>query len=482
VSDVVVPNAVGSSSTPAVPSAEVPSLRPYQQRGVDFIVNTPDAMLADDAGLGKTVQAIEAARRLDALRILIAAPAIARLSWPLEIQKFWPQRLRHTVVVMPGDRPTPSLHAPVLILIVSYDVLSTSAGPWSLPLRTSKWDLLILDEAHYLKGPSNRTRFVYGDKGLRATAKRVLLLTGTPAPNHVGELYFHYLGLWPEALGISDPRTGQPRPLTEIEFQDRFCRVDDGIYGRRIVGSKNQATLRAALAPFVLRRRTHDVLRELPPLTLRDVPLDLNLRSVDLQNLHRYIGTGMFRELQALITAAPEIDNNAKLVTFLQQHDAVLAGLRRALGLIKAPACADWAEEQLINGTEKILLFAWHRDVIDLLTKQMIEYEPAVIDGHTSPGKRQEAINAFQTRRQCRVFIGQILAAGTAVTLHAGQQVGIVEPSWVPAENWQAIKRAHRIGQTHAVIASFLYAPGTIDEAIMRVMRRKAVELSKIFN
>ena len=91
---------------------------------------------------------------------------------------------------------------------------------------------------------------------------------------------------------------------------------------------------------------------------------------------------------------------------------------------------------------------------------------------------RALAVEDFQTRPGTRLFIGQILAAGTAITLTAANEVAIVEPSWVPGENVQAIARAHRLGQRDSVLASFLFLPGTLDERIMSVFRRKASEIS----
>lgn len=79
-----------------------------------------------------------------------------------------------------------------------------------------------------------------------------------------------------------------------------------------------------------------------------------------------------------------------------------------------------------------------------------------------------------------RVFVGQILAAGTAITLTAASEVTIVEPSWVPGENRQAIDRAHRLGQQDSVLASFLYLPNTLDARIMGVFRRKAGEIASL--
>jgi SWI/SNF-related matrix-associated actin-dependent regulator 1 of chromatin subfamily A len=151
-----------------------------------------------------------------------------------------------------------------------------------------------------------------------------------------------------------------------------------------------------------------------------------------------------------------------------------LSRARRLLGEAKAPLAAQWAMERLESGDKKILLFCWHRSVISRLVDLLAEFEPVSVVGQTSPAERQAAVSLFTHRPQCRVFVGQVLAAGTAITLTSAAHVGIVEPSWVPGENDQAISRAHRLGQRERVLASFLYMPDTLDETIMRVFRRKA--------
>jgi SNF2 family DNA or RNA helicase len=231
-------------------------------------------MLADDPGLGKSFMAIMVAKARDARRILAIAPAIGRVSWPLELRKFWPEMVHFTRV--PGHNAAPAnVSDDRLFLILSYDMFSHGASlrRWNGPLRERGWDLLVLDEAHYLKEESSaRTRAIYGDRfghrGLQATADRVLLLTGSPTPNHAGELFPHYRTFWPDLLLN---REGQP--LGQTDFEERYTKYTDTVWGRAIQGSRSQEVLREAFAPVILRRRRRDVLGELPPLQVEDVPL-----------------------------------------------------------------------------------------------------------------------------------------------------------------------------------------------------------------
>jgi len=447
-------------------------LRDYQQDGVHWIVRQfrdhKAVLLADEAGLGKTLEALTAAQKLAAENILIVCPAGARRVWLQEIERWVPDWLPRVILAEPGTNLSElqtrlSAGSEPMILILGYDELSKGRNPFIACLHRH-WDLLVLDEAHYLKNPSNRTQAVYGSRGsaegIHAAAAKVLLLTGTPTPNHAGELWQHYRALWPDALG---------KPLTLTQFEERFTRYKDTVFGRQVVGSKNQAVLREALGPMVLRRRKDEVLAELPPLILQDVPLS----PVSLADR----GLSFDARMAESLLSWADIDE--ELLKGLRQPEVQIATLRRELGEAKVKPTILWVQERL-QSTHKILLFAWHHSVIAHLAKGLTEFNPVVITGETSPKARAEGIYAFQHDSWKRVFIGQVLAAGTAITLTAANEVAIVEPSWVPGENVQAICRAHRLGQRDSVLASFLYLPGTLDKRIMQVFRRKAGEIAEL--
>jgi SNF2 family DNA or RNA helicase len=295
----------------------------------------------------------------------------------------------------------------------------------------------------------------------------VILLSGTPTPNHAGELWQHYRTFWPEAV-----KNTAGRSLSQIEFEDRFTRYRDTPFGRQVTGSKNQTILRHALRDKILRRRKDEVLAELPPLVLQDIPLEAPPQWLSQLKPET-------RALAAKLHYAAEHTSDDELLKTLRNPDTAVATVRRELGLMKVQPTIRWVEERLASAN-KILLFAWHHEVIDHLTRGLAEFAPVVITGKSTPNARALAVQDFQTQPGTRVFIGQILAAGTAITLTAASEVAIVEPSWVPGENLQAIARAHRLGQRDMVLGSFLYLLGTLDERIMRVFRRKAAEISEL--
>ena len=460
-------------SLPAVTAA----VRPYQQVGAQWLVRnlrvTRALLLCDDPGLGKSVQALHAADQLVARRVCIVSPAGARRVWLHEITKWFAKWLPRVVIIEPGKQVRAvELEAPDVIVLVSYDALSQRANTVSATLKRLSWDLLIIDEAHYLKSKSNRTAALYGsrgtDQGIQASAEHVILLTGTPTPNHAGELYQHIRTLWP---GVLRTLEYADREMPEEAFIERVCVWrDDPRYGRQITGSRNVDWLRNRMAPYVLHRSKARVLTELPPVTEQDVSLAVSPNTVqaqlpqELRVLHR----DLYRTTEQRLL---------KAIGRLNSEDRPLATLRRLLGETKVNGVCEWVQERLSCGTHKLIVFGWHTRALEHITDRLVEHGAVLVNGETPPAVRAHHVNLFQHNPACRVFVGQIRAAGTAITLTAASEVVIAEPSWVPSENTQAIDRAHRLGQRDHVIATYLYLPGTLDQRIMAVMRRKAHEL-----
>jgi SNF2 family DNA or RNA helicase len=455
---------------------QVDALRPYQQHGVRWLRSAtsinPHRFLVFEAGLGKTRVAIQAAYEINAQNVLVICPAVARIVWTAELDKWWPKwpagRPPALLVVESGhanryrfrDVPRPGW------TVIGYPNLSMKDNAWIKVLAAKQWDLLIIDECQYLKGSSNRTHAVYG-KGFAAlpgslagAADRVWLLSGTPAPNHAGELFPHINALFKEIL---------PPGVRHIwEFEDRFCNVSNTVFGRRISGSNvnRLADLRTRLGPYVLRRRQDDVLKELPPMAFYDTPIDAKITPINNR-----------------VVDAKDDDH---LIRALRAEETNLATDRRELGESKVPGAVAFCEELLTEmriGQQKLVCFAYHKAVIAGLAAGLRDWDPQVLDGSTSQRERAAAIYDFtHNQHNANVFIGQIQAAGTAITLTSASVCVFVEVSWVPGENYQAAMRVHRLGQRRACAAYFLYVPGSLDQRIMGAYRRKAGQLLQLWD
>lgn len=436
--------------------------RPYQTEGIAWLAERNNALLAFDPRLGKTLVAMRAASKVGAKRILVLCPAIGRISWAIELKKLG---VTLPVYVMrPGGRLSAVGKGP-LVLVVAYDALSrTDSGALEVLLSASRWDVLICDESQYLKSPtSNRTKAVFGHGdtlGLRLNADRVWLLSGTPTPNHAGEIWAAASALWPEDF-----------PESRIAFEDKYCKVKDTKFGRQITGSRNAEELRTRLAPHVMRRTRKQVMAELPGMSHHMVPIEVE-KSLPF-------APGAFAsdaELEKLL---------ARPMTSTGLDDGKTTSVQRALGEAKAPGMIAWITEQLREGIipGKLLVFAWHRTVMDALMEGLKDYEPVRIDGASSDKEKTDAVRAFQMPgTACRVLVGQIKACGTALCLDAADDVVMAEPSWVPGDNYQAACRAESLAQHTPVNVSWLYTPDTLDERIIGTIRAKTKQISELWD
>ena len=442
-------------------------LYPYQERGAAWLARTPHAFLADQMRVGKTPQAIRACDLVGATTILVLCPAIARSNWAREFETFSDRG--RTCGVWLTAQSTVSTE----LVICSYDLATTPAG--RSRLTAVHWDEVILDEAHYCKNAhAKRTKMAYG-----LTTQYCWRLSGTPAPNHAGELYphLHAAGLWPSSYR---------------SFIEHFCQLRDTPYGVHIIGNRQIPQLKALIAPFFLRRLLVDVVKELPPIEFSQVDVDAtepDIRRwfpavmIDVDTPER-IHAQIAEELQAVeavlaLTGAAKM--GAETLAALQSRKT--SSSRRWVGLQKVPAIAEMIANELRGGAyKKIVLFAWHKDVITYLHDLLQAFHPVVIYGGTPPMKRDRHIRSFQKYGTCQVLIGNILAAGVAIDLSVAHEVAFVEASWVPGENAQAAMRVHHLHQTHPVRVRFFSLAGSIDARIQSILRRKTRDLTHVFD
>jgi len=437
-------------------------LRPFQLIGSEFLQARRAAFLCDDAGLGKSAQALHACDQLGLRRVLCVGPAVAGVSWPQQLSLWSPDRKFVRVTADTTQFREKAFY------FVSYDLLSRTDNKRLRQLLSSpenRWDALILDEAQCCKNrQANRTKAIYGSRGVALNAERVFVLSGTLTPNHAGEAWTHLRALAPDILREADA-------LEEYEFINKYCRYEDTDFGRRIYGSKNMADLRERIAPVVLRRRKDDVLPELPPIDFLTAPIEADKDAVSEL---------LFKLLAEIADelGAPDVEEMLRRVTEFSAY----ATARRALGLAKIKGCVEWCVDRFESGEEKLLVFAHHREVVERLTRELIDFGPVTYHGDTLQCDRFRAVDRFQNDPTCKVFVGQIMSAGTAITLTAAKTVLLAEFSGTPGVNYQAASRAHRMGQRDGVQAYFAMVPGTLDEAIADLAARRAREIAELFD
>jgi SWI/SNF-related matrix-associated actin-dependent regulator of chromatin subfamily A-like protein 1 len=436
-------------------------------------------MLAWDMGTGKTFTALDAWMRSSALDkpLLILCLASARENWKREALRICPSGTNIQVLQTTRDIPHPDAH----VVITNYDKLDRRQ--FKSGLLSRQWGALVLDEAHLLKNiNAKRTIAVYGGVGggPGAHARIPLIdrcnfiwpLTGTPTPNHPGEIYSHARALWPDRIKYRD------HVMEEWEFQAQYCQVEQTKFGLKIVGATNMAELHDRLDPVVNRLRRTDVL-DLPPIRIDSWPLDGETTSgVALRQ--REEEQALFGHLIDSYGDITNIDNLdfsviENYLTCINSNSTLLSRLRQEVSVLKAGATAAMlGEEREAGGCGKTVVFAHHREAIEILSKHLSRYGVATIHGGVPAKDRQAVIDRFNRDPTVNFFVGQLTAAGSSINLQdACSSVVFVEGSWTPGDNEQAIARVYRRGQLNPVLVRYVYLPGSVDEAVNRALARK---------
>ena len=433
------------------------TLRPHQMVAAKFLAERPAALEADKMRVGKTGAAIGACDLIDAKNVLWLTRGAARVEHVHAWLRF--QRRPRPIHLLENGKDRASDG----VTICSYDLAS---GALRDPL-TRQYDAIVLDESHRLKTRSTRrTKAIYGEKcetgGLAACAPVVWCLSGTPAPNNPSELWPMLHRLMPSTI---PGKTG--KPMRYWNFVDRYCRTEQDYLGHvKITGGRNQAELKAAMAPFVIRRSLEDVMADAPRLEIDTLPLAGALRLP--------AGAGVDIERVNAALAADGVAGLAKLGT-------AATTLRRLTGLAKCDAMAAWVEERLEDNTDKIVLMAYHTEVVEALQMALRNFNPVALYGGSNAVERREAVPKFREDPTCRVFIGNIETAGEAINLSVADEIVMVESSWVPGANEQALARVLDITKTRHCFARFAMLPGSYDEKVAEAWAAKARTIGELF-
>lgn len=456
-------------------------LFPHQVEGIEWLSKRRFGYLADHMGLGKSVQTIKSANKVGAKKILIVCMAIGRCNWVTEFEKWDEEKLPIRPIESLSDHPPLFFESGVFT--VSYDYISKNYEA----LNLIEWDLVVFDEAHMLKSfESKRTLAALGKKGLIRNTKRAWFLSGTPSPNHIGEM-------WPFLYTFGGTKLGYDA------FVRRFCVSTQTAFGFQIRGTRMKLLpeIKSLLKPFMLRRELEKGM--LPDLFYQHV-------SIEAADIEKEIETSFpnffvpinkkdelmkrlahEESLVANMLSIISFGNNNKQLEMQQEKslDAMgtsLSALRRYHGLQKMGPCAKLIDWELNNNAyEKIVIFAIHRDVIEGLRVLLKDHHPVTLYGGMPDRKKIRNIKKFQETNKYRVIICNIIAAGTTINLTRANEVAFVEQDWVPGNNAQAAMRVHRIGQTKPVRVRMFGVYGSIDSKITSILRKKTQELSKIF-
>lgn len=441
-----------------IPCPDGLAYMPFQKAGIAYAMARPACLIGDEMGLGKTIQAIGVINADPSLRrILVICPASLKINWQREMSRWLTRDLKICI----ADSQTPVTQAAYAnILISNYDILTKLTY-----LPEMEWDLIIADEAHYAKNPkAQRTKALHA-----LTARRRLLLTGTPITNRPAELFslIHYL----------DPETW-PKFMP---YAIRYCGARRDRWGWDFSGASNLDELQDRLrATILVRRLKKDVLTELPPKRRQVIELpanghaDLVARETAAWERSRE-QTERLRAQVELAKAADDEGAYKAAVARLQEQMGVafaeMSRLRHETAVAKVPQVIEHLKD-VLEANGKICLFAHHHDVVDAIAAAFPDIS-VTLTGRDAQEDRQKAVDAFQADPKVRLFIGSITAAGVGLTLTASSHVVFAELDWVPGNVTQAEDRTHRIGQTNPVLVQHLVLDDSLDAKMAKTIIRK---------
>lgn len=419
------------------------TFRPFQEEDAAWLAAQPVGFLLHDPRVGKTVTALHACRLMGAERIAVVTKAILKEQW-CQMKHRW--------------CPEPKL------LVESYDKLALDITTRRTFARFRP-DVLIVDEGQRVKNPdAKRTKALYGvtcertAEGIAHFADKLWVLSGTLTPNHLGEAWTHL-----RAMG----RT----PWSYTGFLERFCVVVDTQYGRKVVGLRRERIPEfvALMRPITRRRRFREVFPH--HAAPRWTTLSLAAEGEDRKKLSELNHDLAVRRFTDTFRSAATLEVREALLAGSRVHPH-LAAIRNRLATIKAPMIAELVDDLLESGVPKVVVFAWHHAMLDILHKHLAKHNVVRVDGRVDAAARTRALHDFQ-EGSARVFLGQTTTAGEGIPLHAARVMVLAEYPWSLGE---VVQTAQRIVSADVDSQPEIIVPlvqGTIDEQVAETLLRK---------
>lgn len=424
------------------------ALYKYQSEGIErlhnIVTTNPErsAMLCDPPGAGKTPQAIGLYDALGCRSALIICPASLKDNWKREVAR-WSKRKQKTQVL---NSSADKIDETADVIIISFSL----ACRMHEKLAQRSYDLLVVDESHYLKSASSQaSRIVL--VLLWAKCHFRLLMTGTPLPNgRAVEAYTTFSRCSHEDFGSWE------------NYKKQYCIEERTRWGVTYPGSRNLSVLKQKSARFMVRRSKEEVLEQLPGLVRQNIPI--RLPEMDVFNAEDGI------DVDAIIEA---IENDLPIEG---EH---ITTVRRKLAMLKAPHILQHIEETL-EEVDSLVVFLHHRDLMAHLTTCLTEKKIShvSISGLTLPEDRTKSVDIFQAGK-AQVFLASLKAANTGLTLTRASTLIMAEYDWVPSTNEQAEGRIYRVSQNEICRVRYIVAQDSLDEKILKVVQRKQREITK---
>ena len=411
----------------------------HQIEAVQKLVENKKFILADDMGLGKTTSTIIAALETGAKKILIICPATLKINWKREIENYSDR----SIFISEGKQFSTEDD----FVIVNYDIMKNFHDPKKKDdslILMSKFDLIIIDEAHYIKNAqAQRTKLI---NDITKSVDRLWLLTGTPMTSRPID-YFNLLSL-----------IDSPVAKNWMAYVIRYCAGFQFKVGPRkiwnVQGASNLEELRDRTAGLTLRRLKENVL-DLPDKII--TPVYLRLKS----KLYEEVMGDYYNWYEK----NPE-ESKSLTVQFTK-----LTKIRQIIADEKISQTIEIAEN-IIEQDKKVIIFCNFTDSLNKITEHFGK-AAVKLDGSMSKVERQFSVDQFQENDKIKVFVGNIKAAGVGITLTSAEAVIFNDLSFLPSDHAQSEDRAYRYGQKNNVLVYYPIFENTIEGIIYDILHNK---------
>lgn len=416
---------------------------------------------------GKTVEALSWMVYANAYPALYVVNAPTKLQWQEAYRKWVGATKKHypDVEVLSGKTPRPL--SKYKSYIINWDVLSDWTGHYETiekdgetqavyicdgPLSKVGFRLLVGDEVQAIGNPESQRAVAF--KELSKIIPHCIGMSGTPAMSKPMQFW--------TLLSIVEPSMFKNFYM----FKQRYCDPQNDGFGVKYNGASNIEELHELLVRCMLRRTKGEVMKDLPPKVMEVVPLEVETSAMD----------AYYEEERAAFS-----DDTAKGEKESARNK--VAHLLRTAYALKEKSMLQWIEDFLESG-KKLLLFAWHRSVVEVLYDTLKAYNPALIYGGMSTNEREEARKKFIENPKCKVIVANIQAGGVGIDgfQDVCSDVAFAEFSHTPNFHRQAEDRLHRSGQHNSVTSYYLVAPGTVDMDAIEILDARAKMLDGVLD
>jgi SWI/SNF-related matrix-associated actin-dependent regulator 1 of chromatin subfamily A len=411
----------------------------HQKESIQKLVENKKFILADDMGLGKTTSTIIAALETGAKKVLIICPATLKINWKREIENYSDR----SIFISEGK----SFSTEHDFVIINYDIIKNfhdTKKKDESQIIAANFDLVVVDEAHYIKNPTAQRTKLINDIAKRVD--RLWLLTGTPMTSRPMD-YFNLLNL-----------IESPVAKNWMAYAIRYCSgYQFNVGGRKVwnvTGSSNLEELRDRTVGLVLRRLKENVL-DLPEKII--TPVYLRLKSKAYEEV-----MGEYYDWY---------DKNPDESKSLTVQFTKLTKVRQIIADEKINETIELAEN-IIEQDKKVIIFCNFTDSLNKIC-QHFGKAAVKVDGSMSKPERQHSVDSFQENEKVKVFVGNIKAAGVGLTLTAGEAVIMNDLSFLPSDHAQAEDRAYRYGQKNNVLVYYPIFENTIEGIIYDILNNK---------